>query len=148
MTHPLYGLLLKVEQLDSELATYQKALRNSSYTTPSAMTFPTQHHNNKPVTSTTMNEPTLAAPSAQIPMTIERVEALARELITVPIGSLAIHQTLQTGQYYATPVTRWAIGHFPPNDRSACTQAEGATPLEALLNLIEKLKCAASTPSA
>jgi len=96
-----------------------------------------------------MNEPTPAAPFAPTPMTIEQVEALARQLIPVPIGALIIGQTLQTCHADRANIVRWSISHFKPNNCNQCTQSEGETPLEALSQLIRKLTpCDSSTPSA
>jgi hypothetical protein len=87
--------------------------------------------------------------SASTPMTINEVEALARQLIPVPIGALILTQSLQTCFEDRANIVRWTISHFPPNNCQLCTQAEGQTPLEALSILINKLiPCPFSTPSA
>jgi hypothetical protein len=85
-------------------------------------------------------------------MTIEQVEALARQLIPVPIGALIIGQTLQTCHADRANIVRWSISHFKPDQCNSCTQAEGQTPLEALSQLVKKLtdpaSCVILTPSA
>jgi hypothetical protein len=87
------------------------------------------------------------------PMTIEEVEALARQLIPVPIGALIITQQLQTSfDINRVNITRWSISHFAPNNCNDCTGSHGSTPLAALLQLIQKLtdpaSCVISIPSA
>jgi hypothetical protein len=103
-----------------------------------------QHHNNKPVTSTTMNEPTPDVPSALTTMTLEQIDALARQLIPVPTATLVITVTFQTMACWRAPMLRWNIGHFTPDISYQCTMGEGSTPNEAISNLIQKL--APTTP--
>jgi len=86
-------------------------------------------------------------------MTIEQVEALARQLIPVPIGALIITQQLQISfDLGRANIVRWSISHFKPNNCNQCTGSDGSTPLEALSQLIQKLtdpaSCVITTPSA
>ncbi len=97
-----------------------------------------------------MNAPTPAAPLEPAPMTINEVEALARQLITVPIGALIMTQQIQTSFDADRPnIVRWSISHFPPNNVTNCTLGEGPNPHAAISHLIQQLTpCDSSTPSA
>ena len=96
-----------------------------------------------------MNEPTPATPLEPAPMTINEVEALARKLITVPIGSLIINQSVQTCEFDRPNIYHWSISLFAPRVSNVHKRGFGHTPLEALSNLIEQLTpCDTSTASA
>lgn len=94
-----------------------------------------------------MNEPTPAAPSDQIPTTINipdhasiwEFEAIARANMPVPTEAIIVTQAITTGIDNCPPSTRWTISHFAPDVYNQCTQGEGQTPTQALSRLLNQL---------